>query len=273
MFHLRFGLSDHLKALRDFVFGSRRRVKKVRIFRAWFSQFVIRISTVDLECRAPDALQRSLHICVNLSFAQARDILSGTAMHEAALLAGACSCKSKSCVVTNSDLGPIFLKTLDDTKYGAQSIIDQAPALGLALLARRFIRSTGRWGDVSEPKTLRDVNEKPFQKFESRLRLFRQPQFSIMARSTAFNTYILSVMPHLNQLRQQAVKFILFFFLQCRAHHYSSDGHEVGKKTTTSRQRGEPNQTKQTQNTTQDKQNQTPTNKGFPKSENQGETV
>ena len=34
MFHLRFGLSDHLKALLDFVFGSRRRVKKVRIFRA-----------------------------------------------------------------------------------------------------------------------------------------------------------------------------------------------------------------------------------------------
>ena len=40
MFHLRFGLSDHLKALLDFVFGSRRRVKKVRIFRAWFSQIV-----------------------------------------------------------------------------------------------------------------------------------------------------------------------------------------------------------------------------------------
>ena len=40
MFHLRFGLSDHLKALLDFVFGSRRRVKKVRIFRAWFSQFL-----------------------------------------------------------------------------------------------------------------------------------------------------------------------------------------------------------------------------------------
>ena len=37
MFHLRFGLSDYLKALLGFVFGSRRRVKKVRIFRAWFS--------------------------------------------------------------------------------------------------------------------------------------------------------------------------------------------------------------------------------------------
>ena len=44
-------------------------------------------------------------------------------------------------------------------------------------------------------------------------------------------------------------------FLQCRAHHYSSDGHEVGKKTTTSRQRGEPFKTTQTQNTTQNKQN------------------
>ena len=41
MFHLCFGLSDHLKALLDFVFGSRRRVKKVRIFRAWFSHVPI----------------------------------------------------------------------------------------------------------------------------------------------------------------------------------------------------------------------------------------
>ena len=32
---------------------------------------------------------------------------------------------------------------------------------------------------------------------------------------------------------------MLFFFLHCRAHHYSSDGHEVEKRTTTSRHRGE----------------------------------
>ena len=47
--------------------------------------------------------------------------------------------------------------------------------------------------------------------------------------------------------------------------HYSSDGHEVGKETTTSRQRGEPPKTKQTQNTTQNKQNQTPPTKRLPK--------
>ena len=46
MFHLRFGLSDHLKALLDFVFGSRRRVKKVRIFRAWFSQISLSVELV-----------------------------------------------------------------------------------------------------------------------------------------------------------------------------------------------------------------------------------
>ena len=28
--------------------------------------------------------------------------------------------------VTNYDLSPIFLKTLDDTKYGAQSVASQA---------------------------------------------------------------------------------------------------------------------------------------------------
>ncbi len=142
-------------------------------------------------------------------------------MHEAtALLVGPCACKSKSCVVTNHDLSPVFLKTLDDTNYGAQSVTSQAPALGLALLARRYLKNTRDWAEVSEPKTLRDINSKPFHKFESRLHLFQQPQFSIMARSTAFNTYILSVMPYtisyfglttqyLNQLRQFAVKFVL----------------------------------------------------------------
>ena len=60
-----------------------------------------------------------------------------------------------------------------------------------------------------------------------------------------------------------------FFFLQCRARHYSSDGHEVGKKTTPSRHRGEPPKTKQTQTnkqtkTTQNKNTNKPT-KGHPK--------
>ena len=182
---------------------------------------VVRVSTADFSLPSVEVAQRNYHVCINLSYSQALDILSGASMHEATtLLVGSCTCKSKSCVVTNYDLSPIFLKTLDDTKYGAQSVVSQAPALGLALLARRYIKNTGEWGEVSEPKSLRGINDKPFQKFESRLRLFRQPQFSIMARSTAFNTYILSVMPYaisyfgltshdLNQLRQQAVKFIL----------------------------------------------------------------
>ena len=58
MFHLCFGLSDHLKALLDFVFGSRRRVKKVRIFRAWFSHIFDGLSdeikfAVDMNAKLP----------------------------------------------------------------------------------------------------------------------------------------------------------------------------------------------------------------------------
>ena len=55
--------------------------------------------------------------------------LSGAHMHDStALLAGPCACKSKSCVVTNHDISPIYSKMLDDTKYGAQSVVSQAPA-------------------------------------------------------------------------------------------------------------------------------------------------
>ena len=62
-----------------------------------------------------------------------------------------------------------------------------------------------------------------------------------------------------------ATKSDLFFFLHCRAHHYSSDGHEVGKKTTTSRHRGEPPKTKtNTKTQTQHKKPTTPT-KRLPK--------
>ena len=57
-----------------------------------------------------------------------------------------------------------------------------------------------------------------------------------------------------------------FFFLHCRAHHYSSDGHEVGKKTTTSRHRGEPPKTKQTQkHKPKTNKNQTTPTKRLPK--------
>ena len=56
------------------------------------------------------------------------------------------------------DLSAIYLKTLDDTKYGAQSVVSQAPALGLVLMARRSLKSTGEWGEVSEHKSLRCIN-------------------------------------------------------------------------------------------------------------------
>ena len=60
----------------------------------------------------------------------------------------------------------------------------------------------------------------PFRKLLDRLKSFRRPTLSIIARCTGFNTFILSVMPYtisyfgltsvdLNRLRQAAAKFIL----------------------------------------------------------------
>ena len=79
----------------------------------------VRVSTADFRLAPADASQRHHHICINLSHSQAMDILKGLAVHETtALLVGPCACKSKSCVVTNYALSPVFLKTLDDTNMG-----------------------------------------------------------------------------------------------------------------------------------------------------------
>ena len=58
---------------------------------------IVRISTADLRLAPADARQRDYHICINLSYSQAKDVLMGVAMHETtALLVGSCACKSKS---------------------------------------------------------------------------------------------------------------------------------------------------------------------------------
>ena len=53
------GLSDHLKTLLDFVFGSRRRVKKVRIFRGWFSHGSGAVPALETFGRKPFSSLRS----------------------------------------------------------------------------------------------------------------------------------------------------------------------------------------------------------------------
>ena len=52
---------------------------------------------------------------------------------------------------------------LDDTRYGAQSITQQAPSLGLALQARQHIKNNGEWTETIAPTTLSAINDKPFQ--------------------------------------------------------------------------------------------------------------
>ena len=65
-----------------------------------------------------------------------------------------------------------------------------------------------------------------------------------------------------------------FFSRHCRARHYSSDGHEVGKKTTTSRHRGESPKPKTNTKHKPNTKNQTTPSKRLPKkARTKGETV
>ena len=158
---------------------------------------------------------------VNYSYDQVRDVLRGRHFHTVGAFAtAACSCKSKSQIVTNFALRPAALSYVEKSGYGVHAVAPCAPSLGLALTGRVMFNDEGEWRDAPELATLYDIKPAPFQKFVQRLQLFRAPTLSIVARCTCFNTYIVSVMPYtasyfglctsdLNFLRQQAVKFLL----------------------------------------------------------------
>ena len=161
------------------------------------------------------------HLAINLNFEQCREVGHGRQMHTIGSFSNIhCSCKSKSHIVTNFPMRPYALSGIEKAGYGVHAATASAPALGLTLFGRTAFDEQGEWAECSPPTSLRESKPAPFQKFQQRLRSFSTPTLSIIARSTCFNTYILSVMPYtasyfglsstdLNYLRQQAVKFIL----------------------------------------------------------------
>ena len=174
-----------------------------------------------LLCRLFGASSKEGGIIVNLSFQQTLEICQGRNYSNVlALLAQGCTCKSKCAVITNTVLRTLALHTLENTQYGAHSIVASTPALGLVLFSRKYLASNGRWQNFVEPEELSSFHARSFGKFTDRLRLFSRPQISIQARCVAFNTFIQSVMLYaisyfgitskdLNFLRQAAVKLVL----------------------------------------------------------------
>ena len=115
---------------------------------------------------------------------------------------------------------PCAISNVELAGYGVHAVTASAPALGLTLFGRTTFDDQGTWTVCSPPTSLRECKPAPFQKFQQRLQSFSAPTLSVMAKSTCFNTYVLSVMPYtasyfglstadLNYLRQQAVKFVL----------------------------------------------------------------
>ena len=161
------------------------------------------------------------HVALNVSYAQGIDIVHGLNMHKIGCFAAmSCSCKSKSHIVTNVALRPLALAFAERAGYGVHAITPHAPALGLAIFGRLQFDDNGDWSDSHHILSLQDCKLAPFKKIQLRLKSFKAPTLSVMARSTCFNTYILSVMPYtdsyfgvssrdINLLRQQAVKFVI----------------------------------------------------------------
>ena len=162
-----------------------------------------------------------MHLAINLKMEQGHEVGHGRQIHTIGSFSTIqCSCKSKSHIVTNFPMRPCALSSIELAGYGVHAVTASAPALGLTLFGRTTFDDQGAWTVCSPPTSLRESKPAPFQKFQQRLRSFSAPTLSIIAKSTCFNTYILSVMPYtasyfglsttdLNYLRQQAVKFIL----------------------------------------------------------------
>ena len=162
-----------------------------------------------------------MHLAINLNFEQGHEVGHGRQMHTIGSFSTIqCSCKSKSHIVINFPMRPCALSSIELAGYGVHAVAASAPALGLTLFGRTAFDDQGAWTVCSPPTSRRESKPAPFQKFQQRLRSFSAPTLSIIAKSTCFNTYILSVMPYtasyfglsttdLNYLRQQAVKFIL----------------------------------------------------------------
>ena len=191
------------------------------VSRPGYNTLVVRITRWPLTPLPVEPEDPSKQHLANLNFEQSREVGHGRQMHTIGSFSNIhCSCKSKSHIVTNFPMRPYALSGIEKAGYGVHAVTASAPALGLTLFGRIAFDEQGSWAECSPPTSLRESKPAPFQKFQQRLRSLRTPTLSIIARSTCFNTYILSVMPYtasyfglsstdLNYLRQQAVKFIL----------------------------------------------------------------
>ena len=102
---------------------------------------------------------------------------------------------NKTALVINSPLQSWVLRQLDKSGFGAHDYCIQGvtTSLGLLLLGRAQLDEHDLWKITTHPTTLKQINPKAAEKFIHRLRLFRQPVLSVVAKSIAFNTFSQSV--------------------------------------------------------------------------------
>ena len=107
------------------------------------------------------------------TYQQIQDITTGREMHQIGALAKVnCKCKSKSNIIVNAPLGTRSLHRIEISGFGVQAICPIAPSLGLALLGRFELNTSGDFARAEPPQGLDNVNSGPFRKLCDRLKSF-----------------------------------------------------------------------------------------------------
>ena len=131
----------------------------------------------------------------------------------------ACLCSTKCALLTNEQLSESQLFHLDRSGYGSHILVGQTPALGLTLLGKWF-QQDGVWLQSELSDSLRTQNPKAAAKVAHRVNLFANPGHSVIARSTGYSAYVISLVPYhtsyhgfgqhdIRWLQRQAVRLVL----------------------------------------------------------------
>ena len=110
------------------------------------------------------------------------------------LLAASCRCKAKTSVFLNAQLSPPALRALDQSGYGAHSIIMQDTQLGLQLLGRYGLSPAG-WTAAPRVATLASAATKARRSIQARLSGLRMANLSVRARALYVGSFVSQYSP------------------------------------------------------------------------------
>ena len=109
------------------------------------------------------------------------------------LIAVKCSCRAKTALITNVELTPQQLSSIDQSGFGAHCLQGVTKNLGLPIHGSVQLNSSGSFEPADTPETFLTRCSKQLDKLRQRLKKIPRSAHSIRVRIIFFNTYCLSL--------------------------------------------------------------------------------